>query len=542
MIYTPSCIMTIKRIAVLLLMVICITGCSDGAQYTWSNAGGLPVETPPVVQKEIRLKVFMPEQSGVWNPLINRSREMSSLMTLVYEGLLRFDAEMKPVPCLAESWTPEEDGAVLLTLRKDITFSDGKPLTAYDVEATLSAIKDAGEQGTYGYILPYIKRWEVVSERELRVRGSVAEPMLVYAFTFPVLPAGDTRLGDLPGTGPMRVIQYSEGYKLEMERNPLWWREEPAVAGITAIALTDDVAAVNAFAMQRLDMLSTRRPNATQTLSPDSFRSYVESTRQFDFLALNLRNPELADVRMRAAIRMAIDRKDIADSVFLGHAVVADIPVLPNSALKDQRFTTMDYAPEEAAALLKSMGFHYDELSGALMRSGASSGEYLDNDAEVIYTLVYNEALDNTYRREMAARIAASLKKIGIGLELKELKYTDYEKALMEGDYDIALTGYEISPIPDLTFCYGTHAQGTNITYYGSEEMDALLTDARAAEDMDALRRAISGIETLVAADMPFIGLFFRTGTLLTRPELEGISKVREDSVYLGIGDWISVH
>lgn len=536
----PRCTAMIKRLIALCLLAVLAAGCTENAQFTWSNAGGVPVQTAAAQPKALELTVFMPPQSGLLNPLINRSREMRSLMGLVYEGLLRFDAEQKPAPCLAESWVAEEDNVVLLTLRKDITFSDGKPLTARDVDATLTAIKEAGSMGVYGYILPYIRNWEVVSERELRVRGSVAEPLLAYALTFPVLPeSADMTAGGLPGTGPMQVVQYIEGGALEMVRNTEWWREMPTISSITAIALSDDIAAVNAFAMERLDMLSTRRPNATQTLSPDRYRSYVVSTRRFEFLALNLQDPELGDIRMRAAIRQAIDRKDIIDSVYLGHAVVADLPVAPGSALSDPRLATAEYAPEEALAALRGMGFTYDEQSGVLLRKRVVEGDMLDADAEVRYKLIFNEDLDNNERRETATRIAAGLKKIGIALELVELKYTDYEKALRDGDYDMALAGCELSPVPDLAFCYGSGVtEGANVTFYASDDMDRLLAATRTAEDMEALREAMYAVEACAAADLPFIGLFFRTATLLCRPEITGMGSLHEDNLYGNIGEW----
>ena len=142
------------------------------------------------------------------NPLVAEEREIQSITALMYEGLMRIDDNYKPVKNLVSDCI-SSDGGKLLTfkMRKDVTFHDGRPCTAYDVEATVNEIlrlanENQGQYAQLKYIISSVK----VSNAEI-IEFSLKRSYYgsLYAFTFPILPKDQIAAQNPVGTGPFKL-------------------------------------------------------------------------------------------------------------------------------------------------------------------------------------------------------------------------------------------------------------------------------------------------------------------------------------------------
>ena len=100
--------------------------------------------------------------------------------------------------------------------------------------------------------------------------------------------------------------------------------------------------------------------------------------------------------------------------------------------------------------------------------------------------------------------------------------------------FSMALVGFNLSYIPDLSYLFKSGANG-NCSFYESEKMDNMLAQAKSAADADELKATLADIQLLVTEDLPLLGLFFRSGTLISRVGLGGLSGIREDNYLRGI-------
>ena len=86
--------------------------------------------------------MVMPQNPSTMNPFEPGTREMVDLYGLIFDGLIRFDDTLKPIPGLAESWTVDESGLVwTFKLKSDVTFHDGSKMTSQDVVSSLNILK-----------------------------------------------------------------------------------------------------------------------------------------------------------------------------------------------------------------------------------------------------------------------------------------------------------------------------------------------------------------------------------------------------------------
>ena len=100
--------------------------------------------------------------------------------------------------------------------------------------------------------------------------------------------------------------------------------------------------------------------------------------------------------------------------------------------------------------------------------------------------------------------------------------------------FEMALVGYNLSTIPDLNYLLDSRGSG-NISRYSNEKLDDLLTQARICDSPTDLRLIMGDIQLMVVEELPVMGLFFRSGTLISRVSIGGLSGIREDYPYRGI-------
>ena len=190
--------------------------------------------------------------------------------------------------------------------------------------------------------------------------------------------------------------------------------------------------------------------------------------------------------------------------------------------------TQFNYNPEKAYQMLTSSGWHDSDGDGILDRIKDGMWEDLQ-----ITLVTYNEP-GITIRQEACKLIAEQLGRIGMRVNLETTTKSGMKTHFKDNTFDLALVGFNLSEVPDLTFLLGEGENG-NCSEYASEDMDKLLKQAKGAEEADQLRSAMSAVQMKVVEDLPVLGLFFRTGTLISKVSLGGLSGIRETHYFRGL-------
>ena len=173
-------------------------------------------------------------------PLFPQERDIMSLYALVYESLVVIDDDGIPQPHLAESWSETGDGKTwTFTLRENITFSDGTPLTAEDVVRSgqwildLAKNEEASDNGFYANIRYIVESFSARDERTVEVKAARPYYGLLYSMTFPVIPASQVDLANPVGTGPYVIEAFEPAGFMMLGVNENWWQMLPKVKEIT---------------------------------------------------------------------------------------------------------------------------------------------------------------------------------------------------------------------------------------------------------------------------------------------------------------------
>lgn len=461
------------------------------------------------------------------HPLRGNSRDLDSINHLVFESVVELDENMQPTPLLADRW--ETDGTTwTFYLRSGIVFHDGSPLTAQDVVASFIDIQLNEATSPYADRIKYIQEMNAVDEHTLTVVGNGVGYMVLYAMTFPVVQQYSLDAALPRGTGPYWYIRYDATSSLRLESNPLWWKRQPYIASIDCLRFGETADALTALATGEIDALATRDYSGALNRQLSGRTTLDYATVTWECMVPNLQSSIMSDLTVRQAIMYAIDRTTLADTVYLGMAQESEVPVIPGSWLYETQSTQYNYSPERAYQILTASGWHDSDGDGILDRVKDGMWEDLH-----IRLVTYNESSVGV-REKAAQLIAEQLGRVGIKVTVETTTKSGMKSNFQDNTFDLALVGFNLSETPDLTFLLATGKNG-NCSEYSSADMDALLEAAKKAVDADALQTAMSGIQMLVVEDLPVLGLFFRTGTVISRVGLGGLTGVRETHTYRGL-------
>ncbi len=463
---------------------------------------------------------YVATQGSSLHPLRTESRDLCSLDRLVFESVIDLDEKREPVAQLCGRWEfVAEDKAWYFYLRDGIVFHDGSPLTAYDVVASYEDILINSETSPYYARVRYLSDMQVVDNLTVRVLPGPFGYM-----------KRDSLNAQYPkGTGPYWYTSFNNWGLMVLERNPLWWRRQSDIARVVCKRYNEVSDAMQAFTTGEIDMIATRSTSAALSRQLSDRTTMDFTTLTWECLVPDLNGSILSDKTVREALMYAIDRTSLASTVYLGMVQESEVPVIPGSWLYETQCARYNYSPEHALQLLYDAGWLDSNGDGVLDR--VKDGLWEDLAFELI---TYDEPTTSS-RSKAAQLIADQLARIGVRVTVNSTTRSKVLKAFNgEDDFGLALVGYNLSTLPDLSYLLSSGGNG-NCSRYESEKMDDLLKRARSAASADELSALLSDIQLLVVDDLPVMGLFFRTGTLVSRVNLGGLSGIREDFTLRGI-------
>lgn len=335
------------------------------------------------------LKVIGTEGGGTsltMDPAFNNLNDDSYQQNLVFNKLVNVDPNFQPIPELAKSWTVSEDGKTwTFTLEDGVTFHDGKPLTAADVVYTFKRLLDPAVASPGAALLSFLDPAGIAATDDRTVtmttKDVVAELPLLIANKYTMIvqegATSEVLKSKGVGTGPFMQDVYDLAQDTRVfQKNPAYWREGlPVAECIDLKVITEEVSRIAAIQAGSIDLILSAGPAALTTLKDDPKATPVPAAGAGGYMTLSMQTdaPPFDDVRVRQAMKLAIDRQLIVDTVLLGNGIPGnDNPVAPNNPLAF-RSDAIARDVEKARALLAEAG-HPDGISIDLNTADAGPG------------------------------------------------------------------------------------------------------------------------------------------------------------------------
>ena len=464
----------IPLLAVCLCLAL-LAGCSAPmeeapVQESGSETVQEPVQAETPVEKPADKTFSLPyEASGGFNPYACTSLSNRTVLSLLYEPLFAVDASFQTTPYLCQSLESSADGMThTLTLRPEVRFSDGTALTAADVVASIQAAKGSSY---YGQRLRHVTAVTATSDQVVTVTTDIACGTVDALLNIYVVKSG-TAGSDLPvGTGPYTL----SGTTLHRAG---WWRDAAPPVNLETVSLvevSDPADTRDAFEYGQVNLVCADPNSGTGLNYHSDYELWTQNTTLMQYVGFNLSSPVFVYSSLRAALTYAIDRDAIVSDTASGFAAAAVLPASPYSAAYDTRLAE-NYAYNPTA--------FQDALAASEIRDMTGGDGVLD-----IYTEDGTQALTGTMivclsseqRVAAAQAVVDQLNALGFQLTLKPLEYSDYVKALQNGNFDLYYGEVRLPPNFDLTEFF---RDGGTLSFGGIADSAVELLCSRAVENM----------------------------------------------------------
>ncbi|MEV6984109.1 ABC transporter substrate-binding protein [Sphaerisporangium sp. NPDC051017] len=260
--------------------------------------------------------------SGATSALINMA-----MTCAVYDSLVDIGPNMEIRPALATRWTSDKDAQTwTLTLREGVTWHDGKPFTVQDVIYTLRWMADPDNQLSVSVANVDLDHVKATGPHSIVI--PLKSPDLLFPQTISacwVVQDGTTDFSKPVGTGPFIFASLDQGRQSVCRRNPVYWdKGKPYVDELVIQSIDDNTARVNALLGGQIDVLAQMPFTQARAHASSGIRLLdTPSTASQAFYMAVDRKP-FDDVRVRQAMRLLVDRRQLVDVALFGFGTVAN--------------------------------------------------------------------------------------------------------------------------------------------------------------------------------------------------------------------------
>lgn len=499
-----------------------------------------PATAPNAVATNATFVQIVAQDADTLNPLLTTNATSRAIFQKLYPVLVDQDPG-SGLPTigrgLAMRWQFAADNrTITFTLRSDIRWSDGVPVTAQDVQFTYDTIRNPAITTSYRDNFANITNVAVVegNAQTVILQLANADCAILQALNQPILPAhlykgwnatqlADPNLRPQVSAGPFLLADWLPGRQINLVRNESYWEGAPRLARWEFHIIADPLAQLQALFAGAADWVELAPTQVAQAVARPDLRVYPTLADSLTFVALNLANsqnpqagrnaegallsqephPILADQRMRLALAKSIDYTRLLAAVggdssqrlgsyllpTISWAHVADLPPL-------------NYDPTEARRLLDELAWRDSDGDGVRDRNGMP----------LSLSLLTNS--DSEQRVELAMLLAEQWQQVGINVRFEQLAFDAVADRLLGQQYDMVLIGWDnLGAEPansDFWHSrYDAPGNGANFVSYQNGQVDTWLDTARTVPACDPAVRAklYRQVQQQIYADLPYLFL-----------------------------------
>lgn len=460
------------------------------------------------------------------NPLLAVSDADRDLAALVYSGLLRRNEDGELVPDLAEKYEITEDGLTYtITLKNDLTWHDGTPLTTEDVEFTILRAQDSAIKS------PRRAAWEGVTLEKMSpavIRMHLRQPFggFLENLTLGIMPkhiwkgitpdlfALSAHNSSPIGSGPYRIegiTNNSSGipstYTLRaFEKFALG---TPYIDSIKVVFLPSEETLANALKEGLVEAAGALSTESVEKFKDRNMRLERSTLpRVFGIFFNQNQAPIFADAALREALILAIDKDAIVEEVLHGYGQTVDGPIPPGSLgyeAGEEVATSSAARIARAQTLIEKEGWEKNSETGIYERIGA--------DKKTVTQLSFSlSTADIPELKNAAEKAVENWNTLGVKVELKVFETGDLNQNIIRPrKYEALLFGEIVGHEPDLfSFWHSSQRNdpGLNIALYTNSSVDKLIGEIRSTVDREKRTELYTKTSATIEKDFPAAFLY----------------------------------
>ncbi|HWO43485.1 MAG TPA: peptide-binding protein, partial [Candidatus Eisenbacteria bacterium] len=522
---------------------------------------------PPVTGDWLLLHSLSdPEQL---NPLTSNDAAASAILQHVFQSLLTRDPrslELKPLIAAARPAISDDKLSYTFTLRRDVRFQDGRPLTGEDVLFSIKAIKcplvnapflrvyfdsvvDARLLDPYTIRFtikePYFLNESVLGGIDILPRHYYDPENLLQGVTLADLQRPEDRLPpevkkfadnfnrnysrNPMGSGPYRFHSWKTGREIELVRNPDYWGngkegiEQPYLDRYKYQIVNNPDAALVRMKSGSLDVMGLTPIQHVRGTGSERFHNHFQKYEYFSanysYIGWNNNHPIFRDKRVRKAMTYFTNRRQMVKTILFGLGEVVESPIYFFRPEYDKSLPSYPFDPQKGLELLREAGWRDSDGDGVL-------DKVIDGrTVPFVFEIKINSG--NTTRKSVALTLQDELRKHGIAASVRELDWTIFLADVKNRQFDAVILGWAMSVNePDAYQVWHSSQaanRGSNHIGYKNERVDRILEAYRREFDPQKRIAMYREFQRILSDEQPYTFLFVNKSVVAVHRRIHGV-------------------
>jgi len=462
------------------------------------------------------------------NPVIANDSASGTINDQIFNGLVKYDKDIKLIGDLAERWEISNDSkTITFYLRKGVKWHDGAEFTADDCLFTYQKFIDPKVATPYSSSYMDVLKAEVVDKYTFRVTYKEPFSPALESWSMGMIPKHLLDGKDINtdpfnrhpiGTGPYKFKEWIAGQKIVLVANDDYFEGRPNIDQFLYRIIPDSSTMFQELLSGGVDMMGLNplqylRKSETRRIR-ENYQKFRYPANAYTYMGYNLTNPLFSDIKVRQALSYAINRQNIIDGIILGLGKPCTGPFSYVSWAYNPKAKSYDYNPELASRMLREEGWKDRDSDGILIKNGKPFR----------FTILTNQG--NIERIHAAEIIQQNLKAVGIDVSIRVMEWQAFLEQIDKRSFEAIILGWGMGRDPDLYDIW--HSSKTkkgeyNFIGYKNAEVDRLLVDGRRTFDIEKRKKIYYRIHEILAEEQPYAFLYVPDALPIVHKRFKGI-------------------
>jgi peptide/nickel transport system substrate-binding protein len=446
--------------------------------------------------------------------------------------LVTLNRDLSYAPQLARSWRLIGDTAAIFNIRRDVRWHDGQRTTAHDVAFTFERVKNEETASPHVELFGNWTRAQVIDSFTIRFSFKPhVEPMFAWSqlaimprHLLDSIPAARLRQAAFNkhpvGNGPFKFVSTRANDRWVFEANrafPTALGGPPLLNRVIWRIIPENTAQIAEIRTGQVDMILGPRAENVQVLDAEpSMRALIRPSNRYNMITWNAKRPQLSDARVRRALTMSMNRREMLNVLRKGYGTIAISPIPHYHWAFDRNLAPLPFDTVAAKRLLTTAGWVDRNRDGVR-----------ENAAGVPLEIELKVAANNQFNRDIGELVRAQLERVGVKVNVRPVDFAvliqditsperKYDAAYLQMSTDLVLNFHD-------AFHSSTMDNPFHATAYANPEVDRILDRAMVTKDRKAATALWHRFQRIMRDDQPMTMTWWSPDLIVVRERLQGV-------------------
>ena len=452
------------------------------------------------------------------NPILANDSASSEISDWLFSGMFKYDKNGNITTDLALSYEFKTDTNLLIHLRKDVLWHDGEKFSADDVIFTYEKILDPKVFTSIASNYKEVKELKKIDNYTIEVIYKKPYFKALEIWMVGILPKHILKDEDdlmkssfnknPIGTGSYKLNSFKVGSDIKLYAFDKYYEGRAKIDEIHYKFLPDPTTSFLFLKQKKIDIGGLTPLQINRQIDSEFLNTYKiieKPSFSYTYLGFNLNNEKFKNKKVREALSMAINRKEIVDILFFGHGKICNGPFLPGSFAYDENTKPITQDLEKAKKFLKDLG--YDEKNPFTFEVVTNTG----NDIRLNATQI----------------IQYQLAKIGVHMKIRVMEWQAFLNTVVHPrNFEAVVLGWSLSLMPDaypLWHSDSTKIGAFNFVGYKNKEVDALIEEGSTTVNKEKLSKIYKRLFKIISDDTPYLFLYIPNSISVVNKKIKNI-------------------